>query len=97
MNEKNNDKGVAKIKLVHLVYGLLAAAVIIGIAIGSLMNQQSTNTKNIQSKVSKEYFDLYSQQQLLQITEIKVYLEKIDLKLEKIQKDFSRANCDEAK
>lgn len=84
----DENKGEAKLKLVHLIYGLLAAAVIIGIAIGSLINQQSSNTKAIQQKVSKEYFDLYAQQQLLQTTEIKVYLEKIDLKLEMIQKQM---------
>ena len=81
----NENKSEAKLKLVHLVYGLIADAVFIGIAIGMLMNQQSTNTQKIDTKVSKEYFDLYAQQQLLQVTEIKVYLEKIDLKLNKIQ------------
>ncbi|KKM93697.1 hypothetical protein LCGC14_1205830 [marine sediment metagenome] len=43
----------AKLKLIHLVYGLLAAALMVGMAIGALMNQQGTNTGNISKNTDK--------------------------------------------
>ena len=60
MPKENSE---AKLKLVHLVYGMFAAAVMIGIAIGSMMKQQSTNTGDIKAvesqKVEKEIFKMH--------------------------------------
>ena len=71
----------AKLKLIHLVYGLLAAAVVVGIAIGSLMNQQDTNTDNIDRKVGREVFSQHEKYQNEQFKEIKDSLVRIEKKL----------------
>ncbi|GAG09882.1 unnamed protein product [marine sediment metagenome] len=53
----------SQLKLIHLVYGLLAAAVLVGIALGTVMNQQKVNTKEVDKKVDKEVFEQHSKQQ----------------------------------
>lgn len=72
----------AKLKLIHLVYGLLAAAVVVGLMIGRVMNQQETNTQSIEQKVEKEIFEMHQTQQNVQMGRIDKNYEKIDSKLE---------------
>ena len=62
--------GTSKLKLIHLVYGLIAAGVIIGIAIGRMGNQQTTNTKEIKQKVNKELFESHEKYQTQQFKSI---------------------------
>lgn len=40
-------------KLIHLVYGLLAAAVCIGVGLGAMQNQQKNNTSTIEKHETK--------------------------------------------
>lgn len=46
-------KAEGKLKLIHIVYGLLAAALCVGVAIGTMSNQQGTNTKTIEKHETK--------------------------------------------
>lgn len=61
------DPTEARLKLIHLVYGLIAAGVVLGIAIGSMGKQQTINTDDIQKvemqKVEKEVFEQHQAQQ----------------------------------
>ena len=75
-----------KLKLIHLVYGLLAAAVLIGISIGAMGNQQKTNTGRIQQKVEKEVFEQHQQSQQRTFESIEKGIEKVDKKLDDIAK-----------
>ena len=77
------DESTAKLKLVHLLYIILAATLGIGIAWGALANQQGTNTDAIDEKVEKEIFNMHQTQQAQQFTRIEGWMEKIDKKLEK--------------
>ncbi len=76
----------ARLKLIHLVYGLIAAGVIIGLAIGGMGKQQIINTENIAQKVSTEVFDMHQQQQLQESKRTNKTLDKMDLKLEALLK-----------
>lgn len=64
------EQGTAKLKLVHLVYGLIAAAVLVGVWIGSLGSQQSTNTNDIKRKVEKPIFEAHEKYQTQQFKSI---------------------------
>jgi hypothetical protein len=74
----------ARLKLIHLVYGLLGAALLIGIAIGAMKNQQVTNTKEIQGKVGKEVYEQHQEEQLRSNKRMYEGIEKLDGKLDKI-------------
>ena len=74
----------SKLKLIHLVYGLLAAAVLIGIAIGAMNNQQKVNTDSIKVKVEKEVFQQHQEQQQRTFEKIDKGIDKMDEKLDKI-------------
>ena len=76
----------AKLKLIHLVYGMFVAAIVIGMSIGSLINQQCTNTETIKTKVDMSIFELFQAQQYTQFERIDKTLDKIDKKLDVIQK-----------
>ena len=80
----SKETGESKLKLIHLVYGLIAAGVIIGIYIGKISNQQSTNTKGIAVKVEKEVFNMHQEQQRIQFKKIDSSLDKIDGKLDEM-------------
>ncbi len=73
-----------KLKLIHLVYLLVLAGVLAGIAWGSMKNQQKTNTKEIGQKINNELFQMHQTQQTEQMQKIDGKLDKIDEKLEKI-------------
>ncbi len=78
----------SKLKLIHLVYGLIGAGFCIGIAIGAMGRQQSINTDNIKIKVEKEIFDQHQAQQLRSFEKIDKGIddlgEKIDALAEKL-------------
>ncbi len=84
------EQAEGKLKLIHLVYGLLAAAVLIGISIGAMGNQQKTNTDNIEKvelkKVEKEVFEQHQQTQQRTFEKIDKGIEKLDKKLDDIAK-----------
>lgn len=42
------EKTESKLKLIHLVYLLVAAAISVGIVYGAMKNQQQTNTETIE-------------------------------------------------
>ena len=79
------EESTAKLKLVHLVYGLVAAAVVVGIAIGGMGKQQDINTQTIKQKVNKDIFQMHAETQDKQFTAIQTTMkegfEKIDKKL----------------
>ena len=77
------ENGTAKLKLVHLVYGLFASAVIIGIVIGKMSNQQSTNTTAIEKKVNQEIFVSHENYQTQQFRAIQKTMDDGFRKLEK--------------
>ena len=76
-----------KLKLIHLVYGLFIAALGIGIAIGDVMRQQKTNTKDVETKVSKEIFNQHKETQQQQFksmnTNMSEGFRRIETKLDK--------------
>ena len=74
----------SKLKLIHLVYGLIAAGVLAGMALGMLMNQQQVNTSEIDKKLEREIFDMHNQQQVLRFEKTDALLEKMDGKLDNI-------------
>lgn len=80
---KEHETGTAKLKLVHLVYGLFASAVIIGIVIGKMSNQQETNTDDIKLKVNKEIFTRHEIEQQRQFKGIQKTMGDGFTKLEK--------------
>lgn len=63
VTERERENGNHKLKLIHLVYGLIAAGVIVGITIGRMGNQQMTNTEVISQKVNKELFESHEKYQ----------------------------------
>ncbi len=77
-----------KLKLIHLVYGLLAAALCIGLSIGAMANQQTNNTDNIEKvelkKVEKEVFEQHQATQQRTFEKIDKGIEKLDKKLDAI-------------
>lgn len=75
----------SKLKLIHLVYGLISAGVLVGIAIGALMNQQNTNTEEIKTKVDTPIFIMHQEQQREQFESTNKTLDKMDKKLDAIQ------------
>jgi replicative DNA helicase len=87
------DKTEGKLKLIHVIWTLLAAAVLVGVAGGAIKNQQKTNTEQIkqqqQSKVEKEVFEMHQNQQNQQFKDIKETMkngfDKIDGTLKEIQ------------
>ena len=74
------EKTEAKLKLIHLVYALIAAAVVIGIAIGGMNKQQSINTQQIEKKTDVTIFNMHQKQQTEQFTRIEKALERIEQK-----------------
>lgn len=78
-----HDTGTAKLKLIHLVYGLIAAGVIVGITIGRMGNQQTTNTASIEKKVNQEIFDSHEKYQTQQFRSIQATMKDGFGKLEK--------------
>ncbi len=73
-----------KLKLIHLVYGLLAAALLIGIAIGAMKNQQSVNTGEIEKKVDMAVYEQHQKQVERTLDKMDKGIEKLDGKLDKI-------------
>lgn len=86
----NESKNEAKLKLVHLVYLLITAAVVVGVWIGRLGNQQTINTDSIEKKVSKELFDMHQTQQVQQFQSLQDTISKgfgrVDTRLEAIER-----------
>ncbi|MAF35802.1 hypothetical protein CL622_01645 [archaeon] len=86
----NENGSTGKLKLVHLVYMLGAAILLVGIAWGTMRNQQATNTKEIEKKVEKEIFNMHQQEQTRQVDSIITTMNngfnKIDTRLENIEK-----------
>lgn len=78
-----NENSTAKLKLVHLVYGLIAAAVLVGIVIGRMGNQQERNTTDIGNNVNKEIFNRHEQEQTRQFKSIQDTMDTGFTKLEK--------------
>lgn len=72
----------SKLKLIHLVYLLVAAALGIGLYLGAISNQQETNTGRIEHKVEKEIFDMHQQQQNVQMGRIDKTMGEMNTKLD---------------
>ncbi len=73
-----------RLKLIHLVYGLLVACVIAGIAIGRVRERQIIHTEQISAKVEKEVFELHQIQQREQMVRIDNGFVGVNKKLDKI-------------
>lgn len=82
------EKTESKLKLIHLVYLLVAAAISVGIVYGAMQNQQGNNTKDIEkmktAKVEKEYMVQHETQQREQFIKIDKTLDKVIVKLDAI-------------
>ena len=50
-------------EIVHIVYILVAVLVAVGIAYGTVTNQQKNDRKEIESKLSKDVFEVHQQEQ----------------------------------
>lgn len=61
--QTEGDENCKRLKLVHLLYLIIVLAVSIGIAWGFVVNQQSTNSKEIEKKLDKEIFTQYQEEQ----------------------------------
>ena len=70
-----------KLKLIHIVYVMIAAVLIVGIAIGGIVNQQKTNTKSIDKKVEKEMYTEHVRIQEQQFETIQQTLVRIEQKI----------------
>ena len=85
MNEKES-----KLKLVHLVYLIAVASVAVGIAWGTMNNQQDINKAEIEKKLDSEIFIRHEDHQRRQFESLEKNLDKsfkrIDISLEKIEK-----------
>ncbi|MHC4157430.1 MAG: hypothetical protein ACYST6_21320 [Planctomycetota bacterium] len=77
--KENNDKE-SKLKLIHLVWLLLAMALTVGVAWGVALNQQSVNSKAIERKLDKETFQMYLTQQAKQDEALKALIESLNYK-----------------
>ena len=73
------DEATNKLKLVHLVWMLMVLAIGLGVAWGTTINQQQTNTEAIKQKVEKDIFQMHAEQQ-------KEQYQKMDKKLDTILK-----------
>ena len=78
------EKGEAKLKLIHLVWGLILAAVLVGIAIGAMQNQQANNTKAIGCKLEKDIFEQHQSQQIRSMDKIDKSMDSMDKKLDRL-------------
>ena len=76
----------AKLKLIHLLYVLLAAALCVGVVIGAMRNQQGVNTIAIEKKVEKDIFTQHQEQQRIQSVKLDKTLSKMNDKLDDILK-----------
>lgn len=56
-----------RLKLIHLLWVITAMAIAVGIAWGVTTNQQASNTKAIESKVSKDIFEQHNENQIRQM------------------------------
>ena len=57
------DQKEGKLKLIHIVWCLVAATGTVCLAIGGMNNQQKTNTVEIEKKLDKSLFDMHQRQQ----------------------------------
>ncbi len=84
------ENGTAKLKLVHLVYGLLAAAVVVGIALGRMGKTVEDNVDDIKLKVSQEIFVSHEKYQTQQFRAIQKTMDdgfgKLEKSIEKLAK-----------
>ena len=72
--------GTRELKLTHLLWVILVFVLMAGIAMGVLKNQQGTNTKNIDTKVGIDVFDMHQEQQFREYKDIKESLKRIEEK-----------------
>ena len=59
-----------------LILSILLAILSLGVAWGVTRNQQTTNTTEIEKKLDKEIFQMYSEQQTVVLGEIKTTLKE---------------------
>ncbi len=87
--QRMTDTNTAKLRLVHLLWIILAAVLGAGLSMGAFANQQKTNTAEIEKKVESEVFQIHCENQARQFNQIQETLnrgfEKIDQKLEKMK------------
>ena len=76
----SNEGSRRELKLTHLLWIVLTAVLLAGVSAGILKNQQGTNTKEIEKKVGKDVFQMHNEQQIMQYTEIKDSLKRIEAK-----------------
>ncbi len=72
-----------RLKLIHLIYLLLTAALGIGLVVGGMLNQQEVNTSSIEAKVGKEVFIQHEVQQRESLERIYSGIDRIEKKLDK--------------
>lgn len=86
--KENNDKA-GKLKLIHLIWLLLAMALTVGVAWGVVVNQQKVNSKAIEKKMDRDLFDMHQEQQMQQFESLQTIMKdgfaRIDKRLEKIE------------
>lgn len=89
MSDKTPDCSKPNLKLIHLLWTIIAAAVLVGVAWGAMRNEQINQSKSIEKKVEKEVFEIHMEAQRQQTeTFVKVVndgFERIDKRLENIE------------
>ena len=84
------EEGTAKLKLVHLVYGLIAAGVLVGIALGRMGKTVEDNVDDIKLKVNQEIFVSHEKYQTQQFKAIQKTMDdgfgKLEKSIEKLAK-----------
>ncbi len=65
-----NDAAQKGLKLIHLMWVLVAGLLAVGVAWGITTNQQKTNTKEIDNKVSVTIFDQHEKYQDKQMEQL---------------------------
>jgi uncharacterized protein HemX len=91
-NENCNNKKFS-LKLIHLFWIILVAAILTGVAWGVMHNQQSTNSKKIDTldteKVEKDIFQMHMNQQQQQFESLEKTIDsgfdKVATRLDKIE------------
>ena len=87
MAKENNRE--SKLKIAHLLWVIIVMAVSVGVAWGVVVTRQGENSKAIERKVDKEYFDLYQKQQMQQFGSLESIMKDgfkgIDKRLERIE------------
>lgn len=86
---KDNTEHPKDLKILHLFWTIMVAAVLVGVGWGVMRNEQCNQGEQIEKKVEKEVFEIYLKGQKEQtdtlVKSIDRGFDKIDSRLEKIE------------